>query len=84
MYSLSSVDDFNLKFKKQSEKLKHYEGENIVKIANEAIIYVFILTCHFSGHERETIGALIKDFAPLAEINKGFETKRGVLFGVCV
>ena len=23
----SSVDDFNLKFKKQSEKLKHYEGE---------------------------------------------------------
>ena len=65
-----------LKFKKQSEKLKHYEGENIVKITNEAIIYVFILTCHLSGHEREreTIGALIKDFAPLAEINKGFET----------
>ena len=48
----SAVDDFNLKFKKQSEKLKHYEGENIVKIANEAIIYVFILICDFSGHER--------------------------------
>ena len=43
----SSVDVFNLKFKKQSEKLKHYEGENIVKITNEAIIYVFILTFHF-------------------------------------
>ena len=24
---VSSVDDFNLKFKKHSEKLKHYEGE---------------------------------------------------------
>ena len=27
----SSVDDFNLKFKKQSEKLKHYEGERILQ-----------------------------------------------------
>ena len=28
LYIFSSVDDFNLKFKKQSEKLKHYEGEH--------------------------------------------------------
>ena len=27
----SSVDDFNLKFKKQSKKLKHYEGETILQ-----------------------------------------------------
>ena len=32
----SFADDFTLKFKKKSEKLKYYEGENIVKIANEA------------------------------------------------
>ena len=29
----SAVDDFNLKFKKQSENLKHYEGEHF-KIAD--------------------------------------------------
>ena len=32
----SSVDVFNLKFKKQSEKLKHYEGEHF-KIADMAM-----------------------------------------------
>ena len=42
---------FNSKFKKQGDNLKHYEGENIVKIANEAIIYVFILICNLSGHD---------------------------------
>ena len=48
-YCILFLGDFNLKFKKQGEKLKYYEGENIVKIANEAIIYVFILTFHFWG-----------------------------------
>ena len=42
---LLSVDNFNLKFKKQSEKLKHYEGEH----------------CENRGHDdderREMIGA---------------------------
>ena len=38
---LFRVDAFNLKFKKQSEKLKHYEGEH----------------CKNRGHEREMIGA---------------------------
>ena len=38
----STVDDFNLKkqfqFKKQNEKLLHYEGEGIVKIADPSAV----------------------------------------------
>ena len=57
LYSLS-VNDFNLKFKKQSEKLKHYEGEHYKNQELETDV------------RRDTIGVEMKTFRAVGRKSK--------------